>query len=139
MGWIARSQLASAVSEAGGLGIIETSSGELDAIREEIKLMREKTKKPFGVNIAQAFVRDPDIVNFIIDQGVKFVTTSAGDPNKYCSELKNVITVLEATSSSFISFTLRFIFCFFKPNEKRISFNLIFFFFLKKGFDILKV
>ena len=88
MGWIARSQLASAVSEAGGLGIIETSSGELDAIREEIKLMREKTKKPFGVNIAQAFVRDPDIVNFIIDQGVKFVTTSAGDPNKYCSELK---------------------------------------------------
>ena len=43
---------------------------------------------PFGVNIAQAFVRDPDIVNFIIDQAVKFVTKSAGDPNKYCSELK---------------------------------------------------
>ena len=41
MGWIARSQLASAVSEAGGLGIIETSSGELDAIREEIKKMRQ--------------------------------------------------------------------------------------------------
>ena len=69
MGWIARSQLASAVSNAGGLGIIETSSGELDAIRGEIAKMRELTDKPFGVNIAQAFVRDPDIVKFIIDQG----------------------------------------------------------------------
>ncbi len=59
MGWIARSQLASAVSEAGAFGIIETSSGELDAVREEIKKMRKLTDKPFGVNIAQAFVRDP--------------------------------------------------------------------------------
>ena len=88
MGWIARSPLASAVSNAGGLGIIETSSGELDAVREEIKKMRQLTDKPFGVNIAQAFVRDPDIVSFVVDQGVKFVTTSAGDPNKYCSALK---------------------------------------------------
>ncbi len=69
MGWIARSQLASAVSNAGGLGVIETSSGELDAVREEIKMMRKLTDKPFGVNIAQAFVRDPDIVQFVIDQG----------------------------------------------------------------------
>jgi enoyl-[acyl-carrier protein] reductase II len=88
MGWIARAQLASAVSDAGGLGIIETSSGELDAIRGEIARMRELTDKPFGVNIAQAFVRDPDIVRFIIDQGVRFVTTSAGDPNRYCADLK---------------------------------------------------
>jgi enoyl-[acyl-carrier protein] reductase II len=50
--------------------------------------MRGLTSKPFGVNIAQAFVRDPDIVSFVVDQGVKFVTTSAGDPNKYCSALK---------------------------------------------------
>ena len=88
MGWIARSQLASAVSNAGGLGIIETSSGELDGIRGEIAKMRELTDKPFGVNVAQAFVRDPDIVKFIIDQGVRFVTTSAGDPNRFCGELK---------------------------------------------------
>jgi enoyl-[acyl-carrier protein] reductase II len=88
MGWIARSQLASAVSNAGGLGIIETSSGELDAVREEVVKMRRLTDKPFGVNIAQAFVRDPDIVSFVVDQGVKFVTTSAGDPNRYCSALK---------------------------------------------------
>ncbi len=89
MGWIARSQLASAVCNAGALGIIETSSGELDAIREEIIKMRELTIKPFGVNIAQAFVRDPNIVPFVIDQGVKFVTTSAGNPQRYTEELKS--------------------------------------------------
>jgi enoyl-[acyl-carrier protein] reductase II len=88
MGWIARSTLASAVSNAGGMGIIETSSGELDNIRAEIKKMRDLTDKPFGVNIAQAFVRDPEIVSFVVDEGVKFVTTSAGDPNKYCGQLK---------------------------------------------------
>ena len=90
MGWIARSQLASAVSNAGGLGIIETSSGELDAIRQEILKMRELTDKPFGVNVAQAFVRDPEIVNFIIDQGVKFVTTSAGNPERYTEHVRRV-------------------------------------------------
>lgn len=89
MGWIARSQLAAAVSNAGGLGIIETSSGELDAIRGEIIKMRELTDKPFGVNIAQLFVRDPSIVQFVVDQGVTFVTTSAGDPTKYTSQLKD--------------------------------------------------
>lgn len=88
MGWIARSQLASAVSRAGGMGIIETSSGELDQIRIEIEKMRSLTDRPFGVNIAQAFVRDPGIVDFVVAQGVKFVTTSAGDPNRYTSELK---------------------------------------------------
>src|SRR5271168_4410542 len=72
MGWIARAQLVSAVSNAGGLGIIETSSGELDAVREEIRKMRMLTDKPFGVNIAQAFVRDSDIVSFVVSQGVKF-------------------------------------------------------------------
>ena len=88
MGWIARSQLASAVSNAGGMGIIETSSGELDAIKVEIKKMRDLTDKPFGVNIAQAFVKDPNIVQFVIDQGIKFVTTSAGSPMKYTADLK---------------------------------------------------
>ncbi len=88
MGWIARSQLASAVSNAGALGIIETSSGELDVIRDEIRKMRTLTDKPFGVNIAQAFVRDPNIVRFVVDQGVKFVTTSAGSPERYTAELK---------------------------------------------------
>lgn len=88
MGWIARAQLASAVSNAGGLGIIETSSGELDAVREEIRKMRDLTDKPFGVNIAQLFVRDPSIADFVIEQGVRFVTTSAGNPTQYTASLK---------------------------------------------------
>lgn len=88
MGWIARSQLASAVSRAGALGIIETSSGELDAVRNEISTMREITDRPFGVNIAQLFVRDPSIVDFVVAQGVRFVTTSAGDPRQYTEKLK---------------------------------------------------
>ena len=89
MGWIARARLASAVSNAGALGIIETSSGELDIVKDEIRKMRDLTDKPFGVNIAQAFVRDPGIVDFVVDQGVKFVTTSAGSPMKYTAVLKS--------------------------------------------------
>jgi enoyl-[acyl-carrier protein] reductase II len=50
--------------------------------------MRDLTKKPFGLNVALAFVRDPDIVKFVLDQGVKFVTTSAGDPMKIVGPLK---------------------------------------------------
>ena len=100
MGWIARSHLSSAVSNAGGMGIIETSSGELDAVREEILKMRDLTDKPFGVNVAQAFVRDPNIVDFIINQGIKFVTTSAGDPMKYTSMLKEAgLTVFHVVPS----------------------------------------
>ena len=92
MGWIARSALASAVSNAGAFGIIETSSGELDVIRDEIRAMRALTDRPFGVNIAQAFVRDLAVVEFVVEfvaeQGVRFVTTSAGDPTKYTAQLK---------------------------------------------------
>jgi enoyl-[acyl-carrier protein] reductase II len=88
MGWIARAQLASAVSMSGACGIIETSSGELEAVKDEIRMMRDLTDRPFGVNIAQAFVRDPAIADFVIDQGVKFVTTSAGSPTKYTAVLK---------------------------------------------------
>lgn len=100
MGWIARAPLSAAVSNAGGMGIIETSSGELDVIREEILRMRTLTDRPFGVNVAQAFVRDPDIVRFVIDQGVRFVTTSAGDPMKYTQMLKSAgLTVFHVVPS----------------------------------------
>ena len=81
MGWIARAQLASAVSNAGGLGVIETSSGELDNIKAEVLKMRELTKKPFGMNVALSYVRGSNIVDFVIDQGIKFVTTSSGSPS----------------------------------------------------------
>jgi enoyl-[acyl-carrier protein] reductase II len=71
MGYIARAQLASAVSNAGAMGIIETSSGDLTAIRGEIAKMADLTDRPFGVNIAQAFVRDPSIVEFVVDQVIE--------------------------------------------------------------------
>ena len=58
MGWIARSQLASAVSNAGGMGIIETSSGEIDNCKEEIEKMPSLTNKPFGVNLPILFLKD---------------------------------------------------------------------------------
>src|SRR3984885_4097243 len=76
MGFIARAQLASAVSRSGGFGIIETSSGRLDEVRDEMTLMGELTDRPWGVNIAQMLVRDPDIIGFVARQGVQFVTTS---------------------------------------------------------------
>ena len=101
MGWIARAQLASAVSEAGALGVIETSSGQFDAIRGEIAKMRELTTKPWGVNIAQLFVRDVgEVVDFVAEQGVTFVTTSAGDPTKLTARLKDLgITVFHVVPS----------------------------------------
>jgi len=100
MGWIARSQLASAVSEAGGMGIIETSSGEVDNCKKEIKLMSDLTDKPFGVNLPLLFLQDDSMVKFCVDAGVKFVTTSAGDPTKYVGILKDAgITVYHAVPS----------------------------------------
>ncbi|MBO6544513.1 MAG: nitronate monooxygenase [Alphaproteobacteria bacterium] len=88
MGWIARSQLASAVSEAGGMGIIETSSGETEACQAEILKMREMTDKPFGVNLPILFLRDKAMLDFVCESGVKFVTTSAGSPAKFVGPLK---------------------------------------------------
>ena len=100
MGYIARAQLASAVSNAGALGIIETSSGQLDQVRDEIKKMRDLTDKPFGVNIAQMLVRDPGIVDFVHEQGVRFVTTSAGNPEVYTPALHEAgITVFHVVPS----------------------------------------
>ena len=100
MGFIARAQLASAVSDAGGFGIIETSSGRLDEIRDEMAKMRDRTDKPWGVNIAQMFVADPHIVDFVAEQGVTFVTTSAGNPDRYTEQLHDAgITVFHVVPS----------------------------------------
>ncbi len=85
MGWIARAQLASAVSNAGGLGIIETSSGEFDNIKVEVQKMRELTDKPFGMNVALSYVKGTNVIDFVIEQGIKFVTTSSGSPS-VCTE-----------------------------------------------------
>ena len=89
MGWIARSQLASAVSNAGGFGIIETSSGEADNCKAEILKMSKLTSKPFGVNLPLMFLRDESMIDLVLEQNIKFVTTSAGDPGKYIHILKD--------------------------------------------------
>jgi len=100
MGWIARSKLASAVCNAGGMGIIETSSGEIDNCKKEIQLMSELTNKPFGVNLPLLFLQDDSMIKFCVESGVKFVTTSAGDPTKYIDILKDAgITVYHAVPS----------------------------------------
>ena len=100
MGWIARSKLASSVSNAGGLGVIETSSGEVDICKIEIKKMSELTKNPFGVNLPILFLQDESIVDFVAECGVKFVTTSAGSPAKYINKLKEAgLTVYHAVPS----------------------------------------
>jgi enoyl-[acyl-carrier protein] reductase II len=88
MGWIARSTLASAVSRAGGLGIIETSSGETEACQAEILKMRE-TGLPFGVNLPIRFLKDDAMLRFVCNSGIKFVTTSAGSPAKFIQPLKD--------------------------------------------------
>lgn len=100
MGWIARSKIASSVSNAGGLGVIETSSGEVDICKTEIKKMSELTKNPFGVNLPILFLQDESIVDFVAECGVKFVTTSAGSPAKYINKLKEAgLTVYHAVPS----------------------------------------
>ena len=100
MGWIARSQLASAVSNAGGFGIIETSSGETDNCKAEILATSKLTDKPFGVNLPLMFLRDESMIELVLEQGIKFVTTSAGDPSKYIHILKDAgIKVFHAVPS----------------------------------------
>ena len=100
MGWIARSQLASAVSNAGGFGIIETSSGETENCKAEIIAMSKLTDKPFGVNLPLMFLRDESMIELVLEQDIKFVTTSAGDPGKYIHTLKDAgIKVFHAVPS----------------------------------------
>ncbi|KAB7738655.1 nitronate monooxygenase [Parvibaculum sedimenti] len=96
MGWIARYPLASAVSKAGGIGIIETSSGETENCKAEIMKMIE-LGLPFGVNLPIMFLRDDAMLKFVCNSGVKFVTTSAGSPAKFIAPLKDAgITVYHA-------------------------------------------
>ncbi|MEN9538120.1 MAG: hypothetical protein RLZZ126_355 [Pseudomonadota bacterium] len=95
MGWIARAQLACAVSRAGGLGIIETSSGETENCQREIEAMvalRRSEGLPFGVNLPIRFLKDEAMLRYVCglaeDGALKFVTTSAGSPAKFIEPLK---------------------------------------------------
>ena len=87
MGYVAKPPLVAAVSEAGAMGLVPGSLG-LEVVREDIRRTRELTSRPFGVNLPLAFLRDPAIVDMIVDEGIEFVTTSAGSPDKYGPMLK---------------------------------------------------
>ena len=82
MAWIADGKLAAAVSEAGGLGIISAMAGG-DYLRGQIKIARELTKKPIGVNLMLQSNTAEEAAQIIIDEGVEVVTTGAGMPTKY--------------------------------------------------------
>ena len=90
MGWIARSQLVAAVANAGALGILETSSGDFEAIRQEIILLKRLTDRPWAVNLPIAFLKhDDSIIEDVLKSGVRMVTTSAGHPGVYAARLKD--------------------------------------------------
>jgi enoyl-[acyl-carrier protein] reductase II len=89
MGWIARSRLVSAVANAGGLGIMETSSGDIPGLCAEFAAMRELTQAPWAINLPVMFVKRYEaILDEVIASGVRFVTTSAGDPGLYVRRLQ---------------------------------------------------
>jgi enoyl-[acyl-carrier protein] reductase II len=87
MGFVAQPALVAAVSEAGAMGLIPGSMG-IPMVRDHIHQVRDLTSKPFGVNLPLAFLQDPAIVQMIVDEGIEFVTTSAGSPDKYGPLLK---------------------------------------------------
>ena len=88
MAWVAENTLASAVSNAGGVGLIAGGNAPIDYLREQIRLCKEKTNKPFGVNIMLMSDNADDLAQLVIDEGVKVVTTGAGNPGKYISAWK---------------------------------------------------
>ncbi|MEZ5599037.1 MAG: nitronate monooxygenase [Pseudomonadales bacterium] len=93
MTWIARAPLATAVSKAGALGMLETSSSDIEITRREFAAIRAATDAPFGVNLPILFLRQNEameerILEFLMEQKVRFVTTSAGNPRRYVERLK---------------------------------------------------
>lgn len=88
MAWVAEHHLAAAVSQSGGLGIIGAASAPAEVVREEIKKARELTDKPVGVNIMLMNPNAPEVVRVVIEEGVKVVTTGAGNPAKFMREFK---------------------------------------------------
>ena len=88
MAWVAEHTLAAAVSNAGGAGIIAGGNAPIDYLREQIRLCKEKTDKPFGVNVMLMSPNAADLAQLCIDEKVAFVTTGAGNPGTYVSAWK---------------------------------------------------
>lgn len=98
--WASGNKLASAVSNAGGLGLLGAGSMYPEVLREHIQKTKQKTDKPFGVNVPMLYPQLDEIMEIIIEEGVKIVFTSAGNPKKYTGKLKDHgITVVHVVSS----------------------------------------
>ena len=89
MAWVAEHRLAAAVSEAGGFGIIGAASAPAEVIREEIRKAKELTDKPFGVNVMLLSPYAEEVAHVVAEEGVRAVTTGAGNPEKYMELWKN--------------------------------------------------
>jgi enoyl-[acyl-carrier protein] reductase II len=99
--WNSGYKLASAVSNAGGLGLIGAGSMYPEVLREHIQKCKKATSNPFGVNVPMLYPNIDEIMQIIVDEGVKIVFTSAGNPNTWTSFLKDKgITVVHVVSSS---------------------------------------
>ena len=85
---MAEPHLAAAVSEAGGLGIIGADSAPAEVVREEIRKAKALTDKPIGVKIMLMNPNAPEVVKVVIEEGIKVVTTGAGNPAKYMKDFK---------------------------------------------------
>lgn len=80
MAWVAEYHLAAAVSEAGGLGLIGAASAPPEIVREQIRKVKELTDRPFGVNVMLMNPNAPEVAQVVVEEGVKVVTTGAGNP-----------------------------------------------------------
>lgn len=101
MAWVAEYHLAAAVSAAGGLGIIGAGGAPASFVREQIQKVKEKTDKPFGVNIMLMNPEADGIAQAVIDEDVKVVTTGAGNPGKYMAMWKEAgIKVIPVVASA---------------------------------------
>lgn len=83
MAWVAEYHLAAAVSEAGGFGIIGAASAPPEVVREQIRKVKERTDRPFGVNVMLMNPNAPEVARVVVEEGVKAVTTGAGNPAAY--------------------------------------------------------
>lgn len=89
MAWVAEYHLAAAVSEAGGLGLIGAASAPPEVVREQIREVKKLTDKPFGVNVMLLNPNAEEVAKIVVDEGIKVVTTGAGNPGKYMEMWKN--------------------------------------------------
>ena len=85
MAWVAEHKLAAAVSNAGGLGIIGAASAPPEVVREEIRKCKELTDKPFGVNVPLMYPEIDTLMRILVEEKVKIVFTSAGNPKTWTS------------------------------------------------------